>query len=238
MIFKRLTREQSRMVFDRYFKNETIDSSLFDDLDSDYLRIREDLMFYLENKPDVGEYNLDLYFATRIYEYFNSIKGFDENVAEDYDFWRYICIKVIPELVMLRHGLDPKYYFEQTNRMYVPTMWWYIHMSYNEDIDTTTTILRELSTDYIMQLVDRKGRYGFYLSVSREIMRCISLIPRATRNHKENGKVLFRRVMIQNTAISENYNLAVENATKEYVYKLFKACKVEVGKYENSIGTN
>ena len=131
-----------------------------------------------------------------------------------------------------------KYYFEQTNRMYIPVMWWYIHMSFQGDMKITLSVLNDLSTDYIMQLVDRKGRYGFYLEVSREIMRCISLVPKKIRDHKENNKVLFRRVMIQNTAICSNYNLTVEESTKEYVYKLFNACKVEVEKYENYTRTN
>ena len=236
MNVKRISKEEARELFDRFLSNDTIDTNLFNDLDAFYSAMRKDLLSLIPKRPNTGGYGEDLFFAKNIYEYFRRIHNFDEKLAEDYDFWRYICIKVAPEIIALRHAKDQKYYFEQPNRMYFPVMWWYMHMSYQGSIEKTLQVLNDLSTDYIMQLVDRKGRYGFYLEVSREIMRCISLVPKNIRNHKESDKILFRRVMIQNTAICDNYNLTVENSTKEYVYKLFKACKVEVEKYEDNIG--
>lgn len=105
-------------------------------------------------------------------------------------------------------------------------------MSYQGNIEKTTKILEPFNTDYIMQLVERTGRNGFYLEITREIMRTLSLLPLKVINKKVNDSNLFRRVLIQNTAKMDNYNLVAENNPRKYVYDLFKSCKVEVEDYE------
>ena len=105
-------------------------------------------------------------------------------------------------------------------------------MSYQNSIEETEMVLSKLTTDYIMNLVERTGRSGFYLEVCREIMKTFSILPKSIINKKVNGANLFRRVLIQNTAKADNYNLVIENNAKEYVRSLFKSCKVEVEEYE------
>ena len=233
-----IDREDAVALFEKYLENNSIPNEMFDKLDSNYLKLRNDLL-YLEKQAEIeagqhDSYKIDLLFALKLYPYFNTCDWFNETLAGNYGFWRYISLNVVPDLIQKRCGFNAPYFYEKTTRMYIPKLWWYVHMSFQNDIESTKKILMPLNTDYIMQLVERTGRSGFYLEISREIMRQLSLLPQKIINEKINGSNLFRRVLIQNTAKMDNYNLVVENNAKEYVHSLFRSCKVRVEDYEQN----
>ena len=97
---------------------------------------------------------------------------------------------------------------------------------------STKKILKKFNTDYILQLVERPGREGTYLEISREIIKYLALLPKEVINNKVAGANLMRRVLIQHTARINNYNLLVENEVKEYVKELFALCGEEIEQYE------
>ena len=180
MTIKEIDKIQAEKLLNNYFLNR--ENYTFN-LPLEYAKIREELVrMYNEslilksNTKKIDEYDTDLSFAFKIYKYFNSFDWFDESVASNYKFWAYICVCVIPDIIERRHGAQIEYFYEKNVRMYVPTMWWYIHMSYQGNDQDTLNCLRNLSTDYIMQLVERPGRDGLYLSVSRKIMNYIGKI--------------------------------------------------------------
>lgn len=232
MIFETISREDAKGIFDGFVELGEIPTDHYLKLNREYLYIRTSLLEIENSVIDKDGYSKDLLFAMKIYDFFNRIKGFNSTVASDYGFWRYICLKVVPDIIMRRHGFVPEYFYEKNVRIYIPTMWWYVHMSYQGNDSDTFKALEKLNTDYIMQIVERPGRGGFYLEVTREIMKAITSLPTAVVNKKVNNVNLFRRIMIQNTAKTENYNLTVEGKTKEYVESLFKACNVEIENYE------
>ena len=53
-------------------------------------------------------------------------------------------------------------------------------------------------------------------------------MPEEVRNKKVNGANLFRRVMIQNTAKVDNYNLVFDGKVERYVIGLFESCNVNI----------
>ena len=225
MRIKELSREDSKNIFQTL--NDSFDDEYFGGLDTYYLQIRKDLLEIHNKCKGLKDYKYDLEFGLSIYEYFNSKNWFNENVASNYGFWRYLSIKVVPDIIVNRHGLVAAYYYEKNVRIYLSTLWWYIHMSYQGDMVITKKCLETLNTDYILQLVERPGREGTYIEISREMMRVISQLPKEELNKKIGNANLFRRILIQNTAKVNNFNLLLENDSKGYVENLLQACNTK-----------
>ncbi len=228
-----LSRDEASQKFCYYDSLGSIPESTFETLDPSYIKIRKDLLNFerLAARED-SIYKRDLTFACFLYEYLNKQDYFNDTVANNLGFWYYLCLMVVPDIIKRRHGLVENYYYGKSGRIYLQAMRLYIHMSFQEDMETTRKSLEKLSTDYILQMAERTGRDGFYVEVYREIIRIITILPSQIVNKKINGANLFRRVLIQNTAKTNVYNLLVENKVKEYVKNLFKSCKVEVSDYE------
>ena len=226
MRIKELNREEAKKIFEMF--NTSFEETLFEGLDPDYLQIRKDLLNIHSTCEELKDYKYDLEFGLSLYTYFNSKEWFNENVASNYNFWKYLSIKVVPDIIYKRHGLVASYYYEKNVRIYLSTLWWYIHMSFQGDIVNTKKCLVDFNTDYILQLVERPGREGTYVEVSREIMRRISKLPKDELNKKIGNANLFRRVLIQNTAKVNNFNLILENDVEEYVLNLLQGCNTKV----------
>lgn len=232
MISHIIARDEAKEIFDKFQETNEIPVSIYSQLDSDMSYLRKKLLEIEEECYSTDLYEKDLNFAIKLYKCLNDLDGFNETLAGNVGFWRYLCLRVVPDIVYRRHGLVPEYFYLKSGRIYLQALWWYIHMTYQGSLESTFNALQYLTTDYIMNLVERQGRDGFYLPVSRAIFGILSKLPSSVRNQKVNGKILFRRIMIQNTAKQDNYNLAVEDKAYEYAKSLFAACKVEVEDYE------
>jgi len=232
MNFIKLPRDKAMVLFNNFIEagKAEYDKTIKDD----YLKLRKDILTMVSSIKG-KEYQFDLPLALSFYEYtMSNMPGFNEAVAADNDFWRYVCCCVVPDVIQARHGLVNTYYYQKTYRIYFQALWWYIHLSWQGSIEATKEALKPLNTDYIQALVERSGKDGLYLEVSREIMRQLALLPTEVRNKQMDDKNLFRRVMIQNTAKNGCFNLIFEGKAKEYVYLLYKACGVEVKDYERN----
>lgn len=112
-------------------------------------------------------------------------------------------MKVIPDIVAQRWGVDnASHYYERGTRIWLKSIWWYIHLSWQSDEESTIEILKNNTTDEILNLVERAGRHGYYLNVYRNIMYFFAKIPQERRYIATEGKSdrLFRRIMKLNTA--------------------------------------
>ena len=227
MKYEELNREEAKKVFQK-LRDNGISEDYFDSLKPEYKKIREDILSFV---PSIEKtYSFDLKFGIKLYEYFskNNFDDFNEAVASNYDFWRYICLKVIPDIVAKRHGFVDTYFYDKNVRIYIPTLWWFIEMSYQGDLDSTYNCLSRFSTDYILQFVERPGRDGLYIDVVRCIFKYLNGLSLEVINEKKGKQILIRRLLIQHTAKNLNFNLVVEGKTDLYVKGLFKACGVEV----------
>lgn len=210
-------------------------------------RIREDLQkFYSDNiagNDELDDYKKDVTFAIYLYRYFKNMEscGFSLRVAEDDVFWRYLSLKVVPDLVSHRwenedpeknNGL-PDHFFRKSVRIWLKSLWWYVHLSWNQTDEGTYNMLNSdnFSTDTILNLVERSGRLGTYVDVYRSIMYRYSTISKDTLSNysKERGITLFRVVMKLNTAklVSLNPELCL-GGVKGYVKTLFAEAGVSV----------
>ena len=198
MIFKTLNKNESKIAMDEWINTKKIPL-----LTDDYNKIRNEILAIYEEVKDKKDYELDLYFGVKLYSYFNMIKGFNMRLASNDDFWRYLSLKVIPDIVAQRWGVDnASHYYERGTRIWLKSIWWYIHLSWQSDEESTIEILKNNTTDEILNLVERAGRHGYYLNVYRNIMYFFAKIPQERRYIATEGKSdrIFRRIMKLNTA--------------------------------------
>ncbi len=169
---------------------------------------------YEFDKADKLDYQFDLAYGLKIYKIFQEDENFTNRFASKDDIWRFISIKVIPDIVHSRHDLKADYFYKNSRRIWLKRIFWYIHLSWAGDEESTYNILKNNSTDTILNLVERPG-LGYHVDLYREIMK--------QYGDKGHNNDLFRRIMKLNTArevvlIPEFY----QDGIVGYVEDLFK----------------
>src|SRR5574344_2954590 len=101
MDFNYLSKENSKSLFDEYCLNGL--PSIYSNLSPFYDNIRKTLLEF--SKEMSNDYQFDIKFAIKLYSFFQSINGFNEIVASNYEFWMYISLKVVPDIINKRHGM-------------------------------------------------------------------------------------------------------------------------------------
>lgn len=166
-----------------------------------------------DNKLD---YNFDLLFGLKVYEILNESIGFSNRIATNDDVWRYLSVCVVPDIVHSRWSLNADHFYKTSRRIWLKTIWWYIHLSWQNNSEETYEILKNNSTDTILQLVERPG-IGYYIDMYREIML-------QYYKQGESDRDLFRSILKLNTArIMTTSPELVEGGVKEYVNSLFES---------------
>lgn len=197
-------------------------ATIASNLNSEFKRIRELLIqarddifdeWHLDTAEKLG-YDFDLLFAIRLYDILGLNNNFSNRAASNDDIWRFLSIRVIPDIVHSRWGMNEVRYMT-SRRIWLKNLWWYIHLSWNGDTERTYEILKNNTTDTVLQLVERPG-VGYYISLYREIMLQYSCI-------NDHGRTLFRKVLKLNTALLPvTYPELISGGIKEYVSYLFR----------------
>lgn len=143
--------------------------------------------FDYSNKLD---YKFDLMFGIELYRLLDSSIGFTPRTASSDDVWRFLSVQVIPDVVHARWGLKDEHFYKTPRRIWLKTIWWYVHLSWKNNAEDTYEILKRNSTDTILQLVERPG-IGYNIEIFRSIMEKYS---------SYTDRDLFRRVLKLNTA--------------------------------------
>lgn len=191
----------------------------FIELREKLIKARDDIFeAYDLDKVNKLEYSFDLLFGLELYQILNEDIGFTNRVATNDDVWRYLSICVIPDIVHSRWSLNADHFYKISRRIWLKTIWWYIHLSWRGNAKDTYEILKNNTTDTILQLVERPG-IGYYTEVYRELMYQYT-------NYEDKSRNLFRRVLKLNTArlITMSPEL-VEGGIPAYVSDLFKVAK-------------
>jgi len=177
------------------------------------------------------DYEKDLNFGAEIYELLNKIDGFSMRVASDDGFWMYLSLKAIPDIVSKRWGRDNESHFwERSTRIWLKSIWWYIHLSWQGNIIETINVLKDNSTDEILNLVERAGRKGYNIEVYRNIIYFYSIVSSDIKqSFKKSRDTLFRRIMVLNTAYSQTIEPSLyAEKEKGYVKWLFHSLGIMV----------
>lgn len=216
-----LPKDESKETFDRWDERPIpeYDFSL-EKLRIDIVNVFESCMKELgtdDNGVPTKGYAFDLLFGLRIYKLLNDSYGMTVRTASDDGVWRYLAIRLVPDLVYIRWGLKPERFWSNNRRVWLKTLWWYIHLSDQGSIEKTNQILKSNTSDEIVQLVERAGSYGYRVALSREIMKQF-----APYSQKKDSSKLFRKVMKLNTARCKMIEPElVPGGTETYVRELF-----------------
>lgn len=156
------------------------------------------LQFLERNQDKVKsrrDYFYDLKFGLELYCILNEDYNFTERKASNNEIWIYLSVRVVPDLVYNRWGGLKEYrFYKQSRRIWLRTLWWYIHLSWTGNKEDTYNLLKNFTTDEVVQLVERSGPKGYRIGLTREIMKQFSKV------YKQSDRNLFRKIMKLNTA--------------------------------------
>ena len=192
---KTLSRDDARKIITEY---DNYDDIAFSDLvkhwenydpvseyDDSYIDFRKEISDVFRNTLEENEgkvnYLLDLNVGLKLYSLLPTGKGFTVVQANDDDFWRYISVKVIPDLTYLRYPkpekstvesggrLNHKRFYAHTRRIWIKTLWWYVYLSWQGSEKKTYDVLKDNTVDNINKLIETPGR-GYRLPLYRAMM--------------------------------------------------------------------
>ena len=188
-------------------------------------------------------YKLDCPLALYIYRKLNE-KGMNVRYAGTDEVWYYLNIKVFPDILFDRWGLNDDRFWKNKQRLYLKTLWWYVHLSahfVNKKYDeiTTTNILqgKGMGTDSIAQLVERTSNMGYNISLSRCIMYQYYSIVNRNDSKVRNPSEYFRGIMKLVTSriysvdpifSSINEQSGIEEFTRKLLADTRRGCVVTV----------
>lgn len=194
--------------------------------DDSYIVLRTKVIDTYKRYKDISDYEVDLRIGLCLYEELNTKTGFTNVLANDDDIWRYISCIVFPDITNLRyppsktdinegHRLNTKRFYLHTRRIWLKTLWWYIHLSWQGSPAATYKVLKHFGTDTISDLFERPGK-GYRLALYRELMKDYSQI---NSINAEN----FNRIQKQNLVNCRTVEPALTDGAEEgYVLRLLE----------------
>lgn len=231
---KTLKRQEAQKLMVEWIK----DPSSLPEVDSFHLKMRTELQnVYKELKEKYSrDYDIDIHFGIFLYNYLEEISSFNMRTASDDGFWRYLSLKVVPDLVTDRWDKDNEAHFwKRGNKIWLRTLWWYIYLSWQGSVQKTLDVIEStgFTTDTILNLIDRSGK-GYYIGVYRYIMYFHSRVPKEdlmefNKNTVTKSESLFRVIMKLNTARTKVIEPALyRGGESEYVRSLFNDMGINV----------
>lgn len=119
--------------------------------------------------------------------------GMDVRTAADDGVWRFLSLRVVPDIVQARWPKSPPdRFWRGRSRIWLRAVWWLIHLAWQESEEWTRAVLTDVTTDTIVQLVERPGRGGFRIELARAMFR--------ERSSRQLSQEEFRALMKLNTA--------------------------------------
>ena len=203
MNWQKMDKNESMLAFEEFTSSGVVSCP------EEYAEMRNDLCnLFTETLSELGigpemipkknySYQVDYLYGIKIYKLLNEKYGMSIREASSAGVWRFISVAVVPDVVALRYGTDhPDRFCKKDKRLWFRVLWWYIYLSWQGDENSTKEVLKDNSTDEILQLVDRCGKGGYRVDLYREVMKQYSQINPSERRRKQ----IFRRIMVLNTA--------------------------------------
>ena len=200
--------------------------------DCEELRNKLLLAYDKAKQNKISDYRVDIKFGIELFDILDKALWFTKSLASNYDFWRYISICIIPEIIFDRFGDIPSHFYEKNVRIYPSTIYWYINIFKKESKEKTFDYLSLpcFSTDTILQTIERTGNET-NVDVLREILNQYSKleIKKIKENYCPINKFL-RRILIQHMArslviIPEFYDGGIEGYVKMLIDSILNGVK-------------
>lgn len=168
-----------------HWSSYDVDESTYD---SSYKDFRTELVecfkSALQESGGKMSYTLDLRMGIKIYELLNPCNGFTNVQANDDDIWRYISVCVMPDITYLRYPkpeqgslrINQKRFYSHTRRIWLKTLWWYVHLGWQGTSEKTFDVLKNNGTNIISHFIERPGK-GYRPKLFRSMMYVYSTLP-------------------------------------------------------------
>lgn len=195
--------------------------------DESYTDLRKHVIEVFEQYKNSGDYELDLRVGLCLYAELNAKTGFNNVMANDDDVWRYLSCIVFPDITYLRYPdpkkddirLNQKRFYAHTRRIWLKTLWWYVHLSWQGSENATYKVLEKFGIDTIGHLIERTGK-GYRLPLYRQLMKEYAGVENRTAK-------LFNSIQKQNLVNCRTVEPALtEGAENGYVKRLFKQLSI------------
>lgn len=231
--YKKFTKSQAREFIEEI---DNLSDAAYEDLlaqwskfnvigyDESYNELRKKVIDIYCKYKEKGGYEVDIRIGLCLYGELSKKNGFTNVLANDDDIWRYLSCIVFPDITNLRyppsktdrnegHRLNTKRFYLHTRRIWLKTLWWYIHLSWQGTEDSTYKVLKDYGTDTISDFIERPGK-GYRLALYRSLMKEYSKVDTKSAN-------LFNRIQKQNLVNCRNVEPALtEGAELGYVKRL------------------
>ena len=231
--YKKFTKSQAREFIEEI---DNLSDAAYEDLlaqwstfnvigyDESYNELRKKIIDIYCKYKEKGGYEVDVRIGLCLYGELSKKNGFTNVLANDDDIWRYLSCIVFPDITNLRyppsktdrnegHRLNTKRFYLHTRRIWLKTLWWYIHLSWQGTENSTYKVLKDYGTDTISDFIERPGK-GYRLALYRSLMKEYSKVHTKSAN-------LFNRIQKQNLVNCRNVEPALtEGAELGYVKRL------------------
>lgn len=191
MMWSQLSPSAARRRFEELSGSETFSPA---DLTPEYRKLREELLQVI--RPFGGEEaqksTYDVEAGLALYHALGE-RRFDVRNAANDGVWRHLSLNVLPDLVEQRwpHRPDDRFW-RSRSRIWLRAAWWLTHLAWQGSESATRTTLAGISTDMIVQIIERPGRHGFRIDLARALFR--------ERSLRQGTQTEFRALMKLNTA--------------------------------------
>ncbi len=255
--FQRMSADEAKRLITEYdnyddiaFQDLVSHWSRYDvsaDYDLSYVDFRNSLIdtfkAALEETGGKMTYLLDLRMGLKIYQLLPPGKDFTMIQSSDNDIWRYISVRVMPDITYLRYPdpekgvraeggrLNHKRFYAASRRIWLKSLWWYIHLSWQGTEEKTFDVLKDNGTDNINKLIETPGR-GYRISLFRSMM----LEYAKTAPHKVKEFAAFTK--LNNAKCVSVEPALTSGGEKEYARKLFEELALKDKERENAEGSN
>ncbi len=233
--YKKYTKAQAKEFIDN---TDSLSDAAFGDLltqwmnysvegfDASYSELRNNIIDTYIRYRDVGGYEIDMRVGLCLYKELNPKNGFSTVMANDDDIWRYLSCVVFPDITHLRyppsktdvsegHRLNTKRFYSHTRRIWVKTLWWYIHLSWQGSENQTYKVIKDFGTDTISDFIERPGK-GYRLPLYRMMMKEYARV-------ENKSSKLFNRIQKQNLVNCRSVEPALtDGAESGYIKRLIK----------------
>lgn len=201
MNWREISKDKSQEKYEEYCKSKEVDcpaefGNLRKKLQEQFVLTLSELSIDVED-IEKNKYQVDLVYGLRIYKLLNESFEMNVRTASSEGVWRFLSVCVAPDVIEMRYGIEAQdRFWKKPKRLWFRVLWWYIHLSWQGSEEATKKVLKDNSTDEILQLVDRCGRDGYRVDLYRQIMKKYSELDPVERRKTQ----IFRKMMVLNTA--------------------------------------
>ena len=189
MIWKRMNNTEAKKIVEGIEKNseEAFNTLLegweegkfSDEVDAEYRVIRDKIFAEYSKCKNKGGYEIDLRVGLALYELLLKDEyRLNPIYANDDDIWRYLSVRVFLDITYLREPSNDRFgvYFshdrvyKHTKRIWIKQLWWWIHLGWQGDVESTYEVLKKYGSGRISQVLERAGK-GYRVEVTRKLLK-------------------------------------------------------------------